>query len=51
MPRRKRDLVQLKNPRSNRYVKVDRAEGRILGYKKTAGPYKNVPIIPIMKSR
>ncbi len=38
------DLVQIRNPRTDRYVKIDRAVGRILGEKRTKGPWKNVPI-------
>lgn len=41
---KKRDVVQVKNPRSGHYVKIDRAAGRILSHKKTEGPYANVPI-------
>jgi hypothetical protein len=41
----KKDIVQIKNPRSNRYVKIDRAAGKIIAHKTTQGPYKNVPII------
>jgi hypothetical protein len=41
---KKRDVVQVKNPRSGRYVKIDRSEGKILDYKKSEGPYKNVPV-------
>jgi hypothetical protein len=43
----KRDLVQLQNPRSGKYVKVDRTAGTIVAYKKTDGPYKNVPVIQV----
>jgi len=39
----KPQLVQLKNPKTGRYVKIDRAKGRIIGHKKTAGPYKGIP--------
>jgi hypothetical protein len=39
------NIVQLKNPRTERYVKVDRVHGRILSTKKTKGPYKNIQII------
>lgn len=38
------DIVQVKNPRSGKYVKIDRAEGKILDHKKSEGPYKNVPV-------
>lgn len=43
MPK-KRDIVQVRNPRSDRFVKIDRAAGTIVDYKKSSGPYKNVPI-------
>ncbi len=39
----KKDIVQVKNPRSNRY-KIDRAKGRILSHKKSEGKYKGIPI-------
>lgn len=38
------DIVQVKNPRSGKYVKIDRAKGKILDHKKSEGPYKNVPV-------
>lgn len=38
------DVVQVKNPRSGHYVKIDRTEGRIIAHKKSDGPYKGVPI-------
>jgi len=41
---KKKDVVQVRNPRSGRYVKIDRGEGRILDHKKSDGPYKNVPV-------
>ena len=37
-------IVQIRNPVTNRYVKIDRELGEILGFKKSKGPYKNVPI-------
>jgi len=37
-------LSQLKNPRSGRYVLIDRAAGKIIGHKETNGAYKGVPI-------
>lgn len=39
-----RDVVQVKNPRTDRYVKIDRNAGQILSHKSSAGPYKNVPV-------
>lgn len=40
----KSDVVQVRNPKTGRYVKIDRASGKILGHKKSAGPYKNIPV-------
>ena len=41
---KKKDIVQVKNPRSGHYVKIDRDAGKIIDHKKTSGAYKNVPI-------
>lgn len=41
---KKKDVVQVKNPKSGHYVKIDRAAGKIIGHKKSPGPYKNVPV-------
>lgn len=38
-------LVQMKNPRTGRYVKVDQVQGLVRSYKKSPGPYKNIEII------
>jgi len=40
----KKDIVQVKNPKTDRYVKIDRDEGKILAHKKSEGPYKGIPI-------
>lgn len=40
----KSDVVQVKNPRTGRYVKIDRSKGRILGHKKSPGKYANIPV-------
>ena len=40
----KRDLVQLRNPRTGLYVKIDKAIGAILSHKKSPGPYKGIRI-------
>lgn len=40
----KRDVVQVKNPRTGRYMKIDRSAGEIVSIKKSEGPYKNIPI-------
>lgn len=39
-----KDVVQIRNPRTDRYVKIDRDAGRIIGQKKSPGPYKNIPV-------
>ena len=49
--RKRRNVVQVKNPRSERYVKIDRSAGMIVSHKKSAGPYKGVPIARTKKSR
>lgn len=43
---KKKDLVQVKNPKTDRYVKIDRGAGRIVAQKKTPGPYKGIPVAP-----
>lgn len=40
-----RNIVQTKNPRSGRYVKINRSKGMITAHKKSDRPYKNIPII------
>lgn len=44
MTTKKRDVVQAKNPRTNRYVKIDRSAGKIISHKKSTGPYKDIPV-------
>jgi len=41
----KKGVGQTKNPRSGKYVKIDRDKGRIISTKKSEGPYKGVPVI------
>jgi hypothetical protein len=38
------DIIQVKNPRTNRYVKIDRDKGRILSHK---GLYCNIHFHPV----
>jgi hypothetical protein len=45
MATKKRDVVQVKNPRTKHYVKIDRSVGKIISHKKSEGPYKNVPVV------
>lgn len=40
----KHDIVQVKNPRTDKYVKIDRTVGKIIAHKKSDGPYKGVPV-------
>lgn len=42
--KKKHDMVQVKNPKTERYVKIDRTEGRIVSEKKSPGPYSGVPV-------
>jgi hypothetical protein len=44
MSEKKRDVVQVKNPKSGHYVKIDRAVGKIVSHKRSEGPYKTVPV-------
>ena len=37
-----KDRVQLQNPVSGKYVKLDSSTGRIIAQKKTDGPFKGV---------
>jgi len=37
-----KDRVQVKNPVTDRWVKIDTRTGRIVDHKKTAGPYKSI---------
>jgi len=37
-------VIQVKNPKTKRYVKIDRSAGKIISNKKSEGPYKNVPV-------
>ena len=37
-------IVQSLNPVLNRYIKINKTKGKVIGTKKTPGPFKNVPI-------
>jgi hypothetical protein len=37
-----KERVQIKNPVTGRFVKIDTKTGRIVSHKKTPGPYKGV---------
>jgi hypothetical protein len=40
----KKDIIQVKNPKTGKYVKIDRDAGRIIDHKKSEGPYQGIPI-------
>jgi len=42
--RDKARYVQLCNPRTKHFVKIDRTTGSIVSHKRTPGPYKGIPI-------
>ena len=44
MPTKKKDVVHVKNPKTERYVKVDRSVGKIVGQKMSSEPYKGIPV-------
>lgn len=37
-----KNRVQAQNPRTKRWVKIDTTTSRIIGHKKSPGPYKSV---------
>ena len=43
--------VQLYNPKSKMWVKVDRAKGVIVGSKRDGKPWKNVPFTDAQEAR
>jgi len=40
----KKRIVQVKNPKTGKYVKIDREKGRIVAHKKSEGPFKGVAV-------
>ena len=41
---KKKTVVQVYNPATKHWVKVDRATGKVTGHKKTKGKYKSIPV-------
>ncbi len=41
---KKARIVQSKNPKTGRYVKIDRQKGQIIASKKSPGKYAGVPV-------
>ena len=44
MAKKESSVVQVKNPKTGHYVKIDRDKGKIVAHKKSEGPYKGVAI-------
>lgn len=42
MSTNKKNYIQVFNPRTERWVKIDRDAGKIIANKKSEGPYKNI---------
>lgn len=40
----KKDIVQVKDPKTGLYSKIDRSTGKIIATKKTAGAYKAIKV-------
>lgn len=40
-----KNIVQKKDSKTGKYLKIDRKTGQILATKKTPGPYKDIPIM------
>lgn len=40
----KHRIVQMKNPKTGMYFKIDREIGKVIQIKKTKGKFKNVPV-------
>ena len=38
-------IVQVKNPKTGRYVKIDKSAGIILSHKRTKGAYKDIEVV------
>ena len=43
---RKKEIVQVQNPITKKYIKINKTDGIIVSHKKSTGPYKNIPIVP-----
>ncbi len=41
----KSNIIQIKNPKTGKYIKVDKSRGFIISTKKSPGPYKDIPIV------
>jgi hypothetical protein len=43
MAEKKKKKVQVYNPTTKKWVKIDKETGKIVAHKKSPGPYKKVP--------
>ena len=43
-------IVQIKNPKTGRYTKINNTTGEILAHKKSDGPYKGIKEIPLVET-
>ena len=43
MAAKKKKKVQVYNPKTKKWVKIDKETGKIVAHKKSSGPYKDVP--------
>jgi len=39
------NIIQIRNPRSGCYIKINKNKAIIISHKKSKGPYKNIPIV------
>ena len=49
MIKTKARIIQTRNPRTGRYIKIDRFRGIILSHKRSEGAYKKIPIVGEVK--
>ena len=40
----KHEYVQIQNPKTKKFIKIDKTIGKIVSHKKSLGAYKNIPI-------
>ncbi len=40
----KSELVQVQNPKTGKYIRINKTTGMITGHKRTDGPYVNIPV-------
>jgi len=38
-------IVQARNPKTDRWIKIDTFTGHIVAHKKSLGPYKNIQVV------